>query len=94
MKRLVFRPAFFCLEQRRLERLVMDNLASHKVQGVAGAIESAGADLWYLPAYSPDLNPIEKLWRNIGRGKYKAARSYQLLECGGFEQTDDLCIRL
>lgn len=45
--------------------VVMDNLASHKVHGVATAIESVGADLWYLPAYSPDLNPIEKLWSKV-----------------------------
>lgn len=28
-------------------------------------IESVGAELWYLPAYSPDLNPIEKMWSKI-----------------------------
>jgi transposase len=41
--------------------VVMDNLASHKVEGVRQRIEAAGAQLWYLPPYSPDLNPIE-LW--------------------------------
>ena len=45
--------------------VVMDNLASHKVVGVAEAIEAAGCDLWYLPPYSPDLNPIEKLWSKV-----------------------------
>lgn len=45
--------------------VVMDNLASHKVKGVREAIESVGADLWYLPPYSPDLNPIEKLWSKV-----------------------------
>ena len=39
--------------------VVMDNLSSHKVAGVREAIESAGAELRYLPPYSPDLNPIE-----------------------------------
>jgi transposase len=39
--------------------VVMDNLSSHKVQGVRAAIEKVGAELRYLPAYSPDLNPIE-----------------------------------
>jgi len=38
---------------------VADNLATHKVAGVAEAIEAAGATLRYLPQYSPDLNPIE-----------------------------------
>jgi len=37
----------------------MDNLSSHKVAGVRQAIEAAGAELRYLPPYSPDLNPIE-----------------------------------
>jgi transposase len=45
--------------------VVMDNLASHKVVGVCEAIESVGASLWYLPPYSPDLNPIEKLWSKV-----------------------------
>ena len=39
--------------------MVMDNLSSHKVKGVREAIEGAGAELRYLPPYSPDLNPIE-----------------------------------
>lgn len=39
--------------------VVMDNLSSHKVTGVREAIESVGAELRYLPPYSPDLNPIE-----------------------------------
>ena len=39
--------------------VVMDNLSSHKVKGVREAIESVGAELRYLPPYSPDLNPIE-----------------------------------
>lgn len=45
--------------------VVMDNLAAHKVSGVAEAIESVGADLWYLPPYSPDLNPIERAWSKV-----------------------------
>ena len=39
--------------------VVMDNLSSHKVAGVRTAIEATGAELRYLPPYSPDLNPIE-----------------------------------
>jgi transposase len=39
--------------------VVADNVATHKVAGVAEAIEAAGATLRYLPKYSPDLNPIE-----------------------------------
>jgi transposase len=40
--------------------VVMDNLSAHKVDGVRQLIEAAGAELLYLPPYSPDLNPIEK----------------------------------
>jgi len=39
--------------------VVMDNLSSHKIAGVREAIEAAGAEVRYLPPYSPDLNPIE-----------------------------------
>jgi transposase len=45
--------------------VIMDNLATHKVQGVCEAIEAAGARLLYLPPYSPDFNPIENLWSKI-----------------------------
>lgn len=50
---------------KRGDVVVMDNLASHKVAGVAEAIASRGARVCYLPPYSPDLNPIEKLWSKI-----------------------------
>jgi transposase len=40
--------------------VVADNLASHKVAGVRDAIEARGAELMFLPAYSPDQNPIEQ----------------------------------
>ena len=39
--------------------VVMDNLSAHKVDGVRTLIEAAGAELRYLPPYSPDFNPIE-----------------------------------
>jgi transposase len=45
--------------------VIMDNLATHKVQGVREAIEAAGARLLYLPPYSPDYNPIENMWSKI-----------------------------
>lgn len=45
--------------------VVLDNLRSHKTAAVAEAIRSAGAEALYLPAYSPDLNPIEKMWSKI-----------------------------
>ena len=45
--------------------VIMDNLSSHKVAGVREAIEAAGAELRYLPPYSPDLNPIELAFAKI-----------------------------
>jgi transposase len=45
--------------------VVMDNLSSHKVGGVREWIEKAGAEVVYLPPYSPDLNPIEKAWAKL-----------------------------
>lgn len=45
--------------------VVMDNLPAHKVAGVREAIEAAGAELRYLPPYSPDFNPIEMAFAKI-----------------------------
>ena len=44
---------------REGDTVIMDNLPAHKVVGVRAAIESVGAQLVYLPPYSPDFNPIE-----------------------------------
>jgi len=52
-----------CLKQG--DNVVMDNLSSHKSQQVRHLIEQAGANLLFLPAYSPDLNPIEQLFSAI-----------------------------
>lgn len=45
--------------------VIMDNLGSHKGKAVRTAIRSAGARLWYLPPYSPDLNPIEQAFAKV-----------------------------
>jgi len=45
--------------------VVMDNLSSHKQVGVREAIESVGANLLFLPPYSPDLNPIELAYSKL-----------------------------
>lgn len=42
--------------------VIMDNLSAHKVSGIRQLIEGCGAEVLYLPPYSPDLNPIEKAW--------------------------------
>ena len=53
--------------------VVMDNLAAHKVAGVAEAIRAAGASPLYLPPYSPDLNPIEQVFAKLKALLRKAA---------------------
>jgi len=45
--------------------VVMDNLGSHKSTAIRQMIQAAGARLWYLPPYSPDLNPIEQAFAKI-----------------------------
>ena len=45
--------------------VVMDNLSSHKSQKVEELINSCHAELRFLPPYSPDLNPIEKMWSKV-----------------------------
>jgi transposase len=45
--------------------VIMDNLGSHKAKAVRNAIQAAGARLWFLPPYSPDLNPIEQAFAKI-----------------------------
>ena len=58
---------------RQGDIVMMDNLPSHKVAGIREAIEAAGAELRYLPAYSPDLNPIEQLFAKLKALLRKAA---------------------
>jgi transposase len=45
--------------------VIMDNLSSHKSRQIRQAIRAAGALLLFLPAYSPDLNPIEQVFAKI-----------------------------
>lgn len=45
--------------------VVMDNLSSHKNVAVRAAIRAAGAKLFFLPPYSPDLNPIEQVFSKL-----------------------------
>jgi transposase len=50
---------------KKRDIVFMDNVRTHKVAGVREAIEAVGARLRYLPAYSPDLNPIENAYAKI-----------------------------
>jgi Transposase and inactivated derivatives len=45
--------------------VVLDNLASHKSQAAQAFVESRSASYLFLPAYSPDFNPIEKMWSKV-----------------------------
>jgi transposase len=60
--------------------VVMDNLSPHKTSAVLDAIEATGAEVWFLPPYSPDFNPIEKMWSKIKAFLRKVkARTYEAL---------------
>ena len=45
--------------------VVMDNMRSHHTQAIKDLLEQAGVQYLYLPPYSPDLNPIEKMWSKL-----------------------------
>jgi len=71
--------------------VVMDNLSSHKVRGVRQRIEACGAEVLYLPPYSPDFNPIEQLFAKLKALLRKAAeRTIQALWAAIGRLLDDL----
>ena len=65
--------------------VVMDNLAPHKRPAIIAAIVATGAQVWFLPPYSPDLNPIEKMWSKVKAylRKVKARTREQLWDAIG-----------
>jgi len=65
--------------------LVMDNLSTHKNKMAREMILANGAHIWDLPPYSPDFNPIEKMWSKVKAylRKRKARNSDELLEAIG-----------
>ena len=69
--------------------VVLDNLGSHKGKAVRHAIRAAGAHLLFLPAYSPDLNPIEQLFSKLKHWlRRQQARTYDAL-CSAIANTLD-----
>ncbi len=52
-------------ELRAGDVLVMDNVSSHRVKGVAEVIEAVGGKCLFLPLYSPDFNPIEQVFAKL-----------------------------
>jgi transposase len=78
---LAYLDHFLCPALTPADVVVMDNLSSHKVDGVRQRIEAAGAQVLYLPPYSPDLNPIEKAWSKFKQLLRSAkARTEQALD--------------
>src|SRR5262249_53195415 len=60
--------------------VVMDNLGSHKGKAIRRTIRAAGAKLFFLPKYSPDLNPIEQVFAKLKHLLRKtAARNVETL---------------
>ena len=61
------------LELRAGGIVIMDNLSGHKGPGLRQSIEAAGAEIRFLPPYSPDLNPIEMAFTKLKALLRKAA---------------------
>ena len=60
--------------------VVLDNLPPHKDTVAIRLIEHAGADVCFLPPYSPDFNPIEKMWSKVkARLRTEKARTQETL---------------
>jgi transposase len=60
--------------------VVMDNLQQHRGERTRELIEARGAELWLLPSYSPDLNPIEEAFSKLkARLRTAAARTHEAL---------------
>ena len=81
-----------CPTLRPNDIVIMDNLSAHKNLKVAEYIKDCGAELLYLPPYSPDLNPIENMWSKIKqllRGM--EARTSEILENGIAKALDLVC---
>ena len=78
---LAYLEQVLCPRLKPGDVVVMDNLSSHKVSGVREMIEAAGAELLYLPPYSPDFNPIEQCWSKLKQALRSAkARSVDALQ--------------
>ncbi len=71
---LAYVRTFLCPTLKPGDIVIADNLSSHKVAGVQDAIEATGAKLVFLPPYSPDLNPIEKLFAKLKALLRKASK--------------------
>ncbi len=66
-----------CPALRRGQIVIMDNLSVHKSKWVRELIEARGCQLWLLPSYSPDLNPIEEAFSKV-KGLLRKAKARTL----------------
>lgn len=92
-----------CPKLKKEQIVIMDNVSFHKSLEVRHAIEETGAKLVFLPPYSPELSPIEKMWSKIKHylKKYKArspkqfhnalVQSINKLNQSDFEEWYDAC---
>jgi len=88
---LAFLDEVLCPKLRAGHVVIMDNLSSHKVDGVRERIEACGAVVLYLPPYSPDLNPIEKAWAKLKQAlRAVAARTVDTLQQAIAERLPDI----
>ena len=82
---LAWVTTFLAPTLRRGDLVIMDNLSSHKAVAVRRTIKSAGAKLFFLPPYSPDLNPIEQAFSQLKTllRKENARTQTQTIRCIG-----------
>jgi putative transposase len=69
--------------------VIMDNLGSHKGKAIRRAIRAAGSKLFFLPKYSPDLNPIEQVFAKLKHLLRKAAARTHDAVCAAIGQLLD-----
>lgn len=72
------------------DMVVMDNLSSHKVFGVREAIEGRGAQVIYLPPYSPDFSPIEQVFSKLKAWLRKVGKRTVAEVCDAIGEALDL----
>jgi transposase len=82
VKFLTYITAFLLPNLKAGDVVIMDNLGSHKGKAVRQAIRSVGAKLFFLPPYSPDLNPIEQVFAKLKHWLRKAAERTVDTVCG------------
>lgn len=76
----VYLQRVLCPQLQAGDMVILDNLATHKVQSVAQLLSARGATVRYLPPYSPDLNPIELAFAKLkARLRQAAARRLEEL---------------